>query len=524
MLDLFTPGAYCRAVGGNLERPEIQAPVVRWLAWSINPDNGAGGAVRPWDKCRGLWDGAGLESFPWLHCRSLEDVDRLIDVGIAEKSPAIGLNIEDVVSDFAGDLEAVAERLERWTGPVHMATLGWIQNGQGWSALKRCVVALEINPDEVPAVGADVPGCIAHAFAEGLVNVTLMYGTKAPNAPEDYDLGICHSLYTADDITPTAEAWKLWDAPGPCEKLSPVTPPPAPPAWYEKPYATGSPVGPDKLPRVLFPPKAGKGTQSGDDVTAFKRAISRGGRLIPWSPTTWSPTYGDAFALGDGSGQVGKSGVRGFQRQTWPNNTARQTGDLDDLTYQALRRARISDPEAPHFGEPLIDATAVKLLRQASGEFQQDAKVAAWRVAVTDYCQRAEVASSLAWVYSQDRPFQGFGVEPEKYHRADCSAFAILAYFWGRKKSGLPVPDPSDYGFTGYGSTRELDDNPTVTSGNYLVGDLALYGGSGHVTICKRQGDGNTSRWSSFGGEPRPVERTLFYRSDFLKVVRPSLK
>jgi len=520
-LNLFTPGAYCRAVGGNLERPEIQSPVVRWLAWSINSDNGANGGVHAWDKCRGLWDGAGLASFPWLHCRRLADVDRLVDVGIAEGSPAIGLNIEDVVADFAGDLEAVAARLERWSGPVHMATLGWIQNEQGWDALARVVAALEIFPDEVPETAADVPGCVAHAFAEGLVNVTLMFKTKAPNAPEDYDLGICHSLYTADDILPTAPAWALWAVPGPCEKLRP--PMPSVP-WYEKPYATGSPVGPDKLPRSLYPPKAGKGTQVGDDVLAFKRAISRGGRLIPWSPSTWSLAYGDAFALGDGSGNVGKSGVRGFQRQAFPDDGSMDTGNLGDRTYQAIRRARVSDPESPHFGEPLLDTKAIQLLRQASGEYQQDAKVAAWRVAVADYCKRAEDASSAAWVYSQDRPFQGFGVEPEKYHRNDCSGYAILAYWWGRSRSGLAVPDPSDYSYLGFGSTRELDDNPRVTSGNYLVGDLALYDSAGHVTLCKKPGDATTSRWSSFGGEPRPLERELFYRSDFLKVVRPPLK
>ena len=521
MLDLFTPGAYCRAVGGNLERPDIQSPVVRWLAWSINPDNGAGGAVRAWDRCRQLWDGAGLASFPWLHCRSLEHVERLIDVGIIEGSPAIGLNIEDVVADNL-NLATVADRLKRWPGPVHMATLPWVQNGAGWSELRRVVAALEIFPDENEA--SKQPGhCAAHAFAEGLVSVTFMFKTKAPNAPEDYDLGICHSLYTADDITPSAEAWNLWASPGPCEKLKAPMPPTPPAQWYEKPYATGSPVGPDKLPRALYPPKAGKGTQSGDDVMAFKRAISRGGRLEPWAPATWSPAYGDAFALGDGSGQVGKSGVRGFQRQAFPDEASMHTGNLGDRTYQAIRRARVSNPESPHFGEPLLDSVARRLLRQASGEYQQDAKVAAWRVAVADFCRRAEDASSAAWVYSQDRPFSGFGVEPEKYHRNDCSGYAILAYWWGRR-SGLLVPDPSDYAYTGFGSTRELDDNPSVTSGNFLVGDLALYDGAGHVTICKRPGDAQSSRWSSFGGEPRPVERELFYRSDFLKVVRPPLK
>lgn len=520
-IDLFAPGAYCRAVGGNLERPEIQSPVVRWLAWSINPDNGAGGAVRAWDHCRALWDVAGLAAFPWLHCRSLGDVERLITVGADEDAPAIGLNVEDVVRDGL-DLEVVARRLERWPGPVHMPTLGWVQNGQGWEALARVVAALEIFPDEAPVVAADVPGCVAHAFAEGLVNVTLMFKTKAPNKPADYDLGICHSLYTADDITPTAEAWNLWSSPtGDCEKLRPVTPP-APPAspWYERQYAKGAPVGPEKLPRALYPPKA----QAGDDVIAFKRAISRGGRLLPWSPATWSPQYGDAFALGDDAG-VATSGVRGFQRQTWPNDPDMQTGNLGDKTYQALRRALVSDPESVHFGEPLLDARAVALLRQASGEFQQDAKVVAWRVAVADFCNRAEAASSALWTYDMSRKFYGLGVEPEKAHRADCSAYTILGYFWGRSRSGLLVPDPSDFGYSGFGSTRELDDNPTTTSGNYLVGDLALYSGhGGHVTICKLAGDASSSRWSSFGSEPRPAERTLHYRPDFLRVVRPPLE
>jgi len=523
-LDLFTPGAYCRVPGGNLERPDIQSPVVRWLAWNIGGD--VAGDPTVWDRCRMLWTGAGLEHFPWLHCHSLADIDRLIDVGLRYDSPAIGCNLENVAEEFVAhgvSLEDVAARLERWTRPVHMATMDWVQNGQGWSALKRVVAALEIFPDESPS-SAHPGQCASHAFAEGLVNVTFMFKTKAPNAPEDYDLAVCHSLFTADDITPSAEAWNLWIAPSPCEKLRPVTPSPPPAQWYEKPYATGEPVGPDKLPRALYPPKAGKGTQSGDDVLAFKRAISRAGRLLPWSPSTWSPAYGDAFALGDGSGHVGKSGVRGFQRQTWPNDPSMQTGNLGDKTYQALRRARVSDPEAVHYGEPLLDATAIKLLRQASGEYQQDAKVARFRVAVADYCARAEAAASSAWVYSMDRPFQGFGVDPEKYHRVDCSGYAILAYFWGRTKSGLAVPDPSDYAYTGLGSTRELDDNPRVTSGNYLVGDLALYSSPGHVTVCKRAGDATSSRWSSFGSEPRPVERTLHYRPDFAAVVRPPLE
>lgn len=528
-LDLFTPGAYCRAIGGNLQRPEIQAPVVDWMSWSINPDNGAGGDARGWDVCRGLWDAAGIPSFPWLHVHSFADIDRLIDVALDELSPAIGLNIEDVVTDFTSKgitLASIAAHVDkRWPGQVHMATLGWVQNGQGWEAFRRYVVALEINPDEAPVIAADVPGCIAHAFAEGLELVTLMLGTKAPNAPEDYDLRICHSLYTADDITPTAPAWNLWKAPpGPCVRLTKPMPPAS--HWYDRPYPTGPPVGPDKLPRSLYPPKAGKGTSSGYDVLAYKRAISRAGRLLPWNPQQWSPAYGDPFALGVPGAGIDKSGVRGFQRQTWPDEPAQHSGALGDRTYQALRRARVADPESLHYGEPLLDSRAVEFLERAGEQYQQDAAVAAFRVAVTDFCNRAEDASSAAWTYSMDRPFGGFGVPPEQAHRCDCSGFAILAYFWGRTKAKLAVPDPSDFGYSGLGSTRELDDNPRVTSGSFVVGDLALYGsgGSGHVTICKRAGDARGSLWTSFGQEPRPEERELIYRSDFVKVVRPRLK
>jgi hypothetical protein len=190
------------------------------MAWSINADNGGGGSAVIWDHCRLLWDQNGIQNFPWFHCRSLTDVNRLIDVGQQEDAPAIGLNIENVVEDFVNrgvSLQDVAQVLARWTGPVHMATLCWVQNGQGWRALSRCVAALEIFIDEVPAC-QDIDGCITHALEEGLPNVTLMLKTKSPNTPATYgkNFSVCHSLYTADDITPTAQAWQAWEFNGTC--------------------------------------------------------------------------------------------------------------------------------------------------------------------------------------------------------------------------------------------------------------------------------------------------------------------
>ena len=169
-----------------------------------------------------MWTVNGIEDFPWLHCRNMLDVDRLLAVGATYNSPAIGLNIEDVKSDFTDrgiSLQDIAQKLAAWQKPIHMATLPWMQNGQGWGILSRCVAALEIFPDENEA-SKDVSGCIEHAFAEGLSKVTLMFKTKLP--PTTFDLSICHSLYTSDDIAPTLEAWEEWKAPAPCSKPMPA--------------------------------------------------------------------------------------------------------------------------------------------------------------------------------------------------------------------------------------------------------------------------------------------------------------
>lgn len=525
MIDLFEHGAYCRTPGGEVENAEAQAQAVCWLAWNIGGD--VGGDPTVWDLCRRHWAAAGLAHFPWLHCRSYEDVTRLVAVAENYGSPAIGLNLEDVVGDRL-ELGKVAELLRGWWGEVHMATLPWVQNGQGWGALARAVAALEFFPSEAtrifpggqydPVVGQQ---CIDHAFAEGLTKVTPLFGTYGGDTRAEYGEHYkwCHSLYTANDV---AAAWAEWVAPaGACIRPTPSGGGPVPEKpWYEKPYLTGPPVGPDRLPRAVYPPSAGKGPFAGDDVLAYKRGISRAGRLKPWAPSTWSPGYGDKFALGDGSGNVGKSGVRGFQRQQWPTDKTMQTGNMGDQTYQAMRRALVSDPEAPNYRQPIFDSVAVQLLEQAAQHYSQDEKLAKWRVAVTDFCQRAEAASAAAWRYDKRRPYTGLGIPPEQAHVNDCSSYVILAYFWAAEASGLAVPDPSKYEYDGDGSTWDDEDgHPKVTSGQFLVGDLAHY--NGHVTICKRPGDATTSRWSSFGQEPRPEERTLFYRGDFIKVVRP---
>lgn len=284
--------------------------------------------------------------------------------------------------------------------------------------------------------------------------------------------------------------------------------------WWDSPYRKGTAVGPATLPRVVRPPSPNE-KYRGDDILAYKRACSRAGRWEPWNPNEWDNVYWKVFALGKGTGQVGDSGIRGIERQ----EGLAQNGVIDDVLYQRMRRIRV--PDGPHKGEPIFDGEAVRLLQLAAKEFGPGSDERKVREAITDFCQRAEASEDI-WHYTQQRPFTGLGVPPEKTHENDCSSYVVLAYYWARQVTGVRVPDPSGYSYSGYGNTwDDLDGHPRVLSGNYLVGDLAHY--NGHVTICRKPGDASTSVWSSFGSEFGPDGLELYYRGDFNRVVRPML-
>jgi hypothetical protein len=479
------------------------------MSWSINPDNGAGGSPAAWDRCRNLWDGSGITNFPWLHCRSLTDVKRLIAVAKQYGSPAIGLNVEDVVADGINLQQLATLVLGEWGGPTHMATLPWVQNGQGWEHMDFAVTALEINPDENDA-SKHIADCLFHARSEGLTRLTLMLKTKGFTPAYYGDFWkVCHSLWTADDISPDQQSWALWVQAQPCVGGTPVPDP-----WYSKPYKKGTAVGPAKLPRDLKPPD-GTTVMSGDDVTAMKRAISHAQRWLPWAPSQWDNRYNKYFAFGKGTGNVGDSGVRGFQRQ----EGLTQNGVIDDTTYQRMRRALI--PVGPREGEHILDAISIALIKSAIDELGPVGQREKVRAALADFCERAEAAEEL-WHYTQQRPYTGLGLEPERYHENDCSSYVALAYYWARQVTKLLVPDPTKYRYSGYGNTwDDLDGHPRITSGNYLIGDLAHY--DGHVTICRRPGNASSAIFSSFGQESGPEPTNLHYRGDFIKVVRPQL-
>jgi CHAP domain len=135
--------------------------------------------------------------------------------------------------------------------------------------------------------------------------------------------------------------------------------------WYEKPYPGGPMVKVKGFPRPLYPPDAaehGKIPSSpGPDCEAYKRTVSRAGRW-PWQ--TFDGAFSNGFSHGT-SGDVGKTGVAGIQRQ----QNVEATGWIGEKTFNTLRSIKI--PEGlPHAGEMAMDATAVNLIAQAFEKFQ----------------------------------------------------------------------------------------------------------------------------------------------------------
>jgi Peptidase family M23 len=375
VLDLYKTGVYLRCPGGGTENvAEQKAAGVSWALMNVGGDP----CVQPagaWDKQRRLYRQHGIPQGPWRHCRSLAAIATFIDLALTwnegEPADALGLNVEDVVRDGLALADVAALVKARWTGPsggapVHMATLPWVQNGQGWHHVADFYAALELFPLEAPLYVKEWEACIQHAFDEGLERVTLLYSTTSPRTT--YPAAVAHCLYTADNVTDWNEWTDTVPQIPPKEDTLPPTPPPKP--WYEKPYPKGAAVGPAKLPRVLKPQEDNGGkVMSGPDALAFKRAISRAQRWQPWNPAAWDDDYWTTFARGRGTGNVGDSGVRGFQRQEWPNDASKQTGILNDATYQRIREARV--PTGPNEGKPLLDAVAIRLLKQAAAEFAE---------------------------------------------------------------------------------------------------------------------------------------------------------
>jgi hypothetical protein len=211
-LDLYGTGTLLRCPGGQVETVAAQkAAGMQWAALNIGSDPCVNRDPNVWDHQRDLYAASGIPIGPWMHCRSMADVEFLIGVGESWSDAAfIGCNVEDVVDDSLSLQEVGGYLLDYWVNPygkpVHMPTLPWVQNGQGWQYVAFAYLALELFPLEQPAYCTPeaIERCIEHAFAEGAKRVTLLYSTTSPRS--EYPAAVAHCLYTADNVTD----WSAW--------------------------------------------------------------------------------------------------------------------------------------------------------------------------------------------------------------------------------------------------------------------------------------------------------------------------
>jgi hypothetical protein len=253
-----------------------------------------------------------------------------------------------------------------------------------------------------------------------------------------------------------------------------------------------------------YGPADRRGPNKGPTAKALKRAMIRMGHLNAPLET-----------LDEHYNMKLESAILQFQRSL--AGDVQRTGQYGRGSWEAVRAARVPGGR-PHAGEYALDSVAQDLVRdEAKPKADPYVQI---RASISDFCERAE-RNEREWSYTQTRPFSGLGIAPESRHGNDCSSYAILAYYWAGEKTGENIPDPSGYAYKGFGNTwDDLDHHPRV-AGSYLVADLAHY--DGHVTICRKAGGSQSSIWSSFGQESGPEARSLFYRDDFLYVVRPPL-
>ncbi len=139
------------------------------------------------------------------------------------------------------------------------------------------------------------------------------------------------------------------------------------------------------------------------------------------------------------------------------------------------------------------------------------------------YCAAA-VANEPKIHYSQMRPFPFVDRIDVGWHTLDCSGFVINSFWNGMHDLAVYAADPSGQKYSGYGNTWTMEawlrlygKNVTKQT-TYWVGDIAMF--NGHTMVCSRNGNAQTSAWTSHGSEGGPSLRTLHYRNDLVGVWR----
>jgi hypothetical protein len=334
---LFGTGTLLRRPGGNVENVgEQKAAGVSWATLNVGVDVARDPTV--WDYQRKLYRQAGIPHGPWMHVRTMDDLTYLLGVAVDWQADLIGPNVEDVVDDHLSLQEIGGYLLDFWVNPygkpVHMPTLPWVQNEQGWQHVAFAYLALEMFPLEGNGQMYldEYQRCIDHAFREGAKRVTLLYSTTSPRSA--YPASVAHCLYTADNVTDWSE-WKDTVPQMPPTPPKPPIPPEVPMLTLKHFPYTGPCFGP-----------GAKQTRDYSTVKGLKRGMIRL-RLLDQKLGEETDDYGTAL----------RDAMKAYQRSVHLTTT----GDYGKGTWLALRAEKLE--QGPHAGEWAMDGVALKYVR-----------------------------------------------------------------------------------------------------------------------------------------------------------------
>ena len=267
------------------------------------------------------------------------------------------------------------------------------------------------------------------------------------------------------------------------------------PSWdYEHAYPGGPMVTVMGFPRPLYPPgtKGYPASVDGSDVEAYKRTISRLGRW-PWQP--YDQAFSKAFSQGKSGGNVGDSGIAGFQRQM----KIQATGNVGKETFNAMRSAKI--PEGlPHAGEYGMDARSVELINAAWKRFGGEEPKPG---ATTSAQARLAKAQSQVGYAETGNNNNKYGV----WYGANYQPWCAMFVTWCDLNGGQPQKDTfvkgSRYAYVPYiVSDARLGKCGLVVTSSPKPGDLVCYdwgrdGEYDHVGIWE---SGSASSWKAIEG------------------------
>lgn len=526
MTDLFhtDDGVLVTNLSGFTTRTEARTAGFRWLAAILTHDSAAAGNQREIRRQRSVYESEGWTICGWgTYGQDATPEEDAREAARLCVDLALGGWVADGEDWAEGPNRGYSQRfIDEWKrcgSPVPLAVAPLSSETDQFVRLFDYQAWIKIGSMVMPQVyGNDNPAytveaCLGELNLAGVPQseTSLMLGTYPVEPPkpipfDDYQGWSGPRVVYLGDRTP-ADAWsslaRSASRPGtppkeaipvpPIPKLKPLTPKQVP---YTGPYAkAGNP----------------KGIKSrGPTAEAMKRALSRAGApTLPWRD--FSDEYNENLeAAWDWYGPIDAPNLNGYADGRWK-----------------LLRLMMCDPDGPNAGQHALDIVGQTLIQNEAGATSDSGRMEKFQAALTAAALRALAAGSR-WRY--DEHFRPVALNIDVANppgTSDCSGSVIQLTDRARRDAGLlaVIQDPAQQNWSGFGNTDRNEDDWPKVSAPYRVGDLAHFGGPGHVIMCITPGDARTARWWSFGHEP-PEDLTLAtYRrfpDDFRFVVRPA--